>query len=203
MNTKHSSTQAAPEMRQSHEALFNAPGWAAKMLTIAATLGMMAVVSLAVGIGLAIAASNVAPVVLGVVLSAFCALPAVILRSLTMRSLGAMYEAPKVAPVGPEQTVIFLERGLNVAGKRTDFGRDRITVNAPGEEVSRMMDWLKANPDKTSRAQVMANARVKQTTWERVMAALEEVGAVEGGGKSGYTVTDTLDDKLSRLDARL
>jgi hypothetical protein len=164
---------------------------------------MLAVVSLVVGVGLAIVAGNAAPAVLGLVLFSFFALPALILRWLTMRSLGAMYEAPKVASTGPQQTVLVLERGLNVAGQRTDFGQDRVTINAPADEVARMLAWIKDNPTRTSRTQVTTNAKVSQTTWERVMHALEEVGAVANGGKSGYSVTDALDDKLSKLDARL
>lgn len=204
MNQKRDTAPAVTnQIRSPHEALFNAPGWAAKMLTLAATLGMLAVVSLAVGVGLAIVVRNVAPLGLGIVLCAFCALPALILQVLTRRSLDKMYESPATLQGGPLQTVLVLERGLNVGGKRTDFGQDRVTINAPADEVGRVLAWIKANPDRTSRAQVMTNAKVSQTTWERVMHALEEVGVVANGGKSGYTVTDQLDGMLDRLDARL
>lgn len=165
-------------------------------------LGMLTVVSLAVGAALAIITRNAAPLALGMVLSAFCALPALILRWLTMRSLGAMYEGPKVVTTGPQQTVLVLERGINVAGQRQAFGQDKITVNAPADEVSRMLAWIKDNPTRTSRAQVTTNAKVSQNTWQRVMTALEEVGAVTNGGKSGYSIVDSLDDKLDQLDAR-
>lgn len=203
MNTNRTSTSTIEPTTRPHEALFNAPGWAAKLLTLAAMLGMLAVVSFAVGVGLAIMTGNAVPAVLGIVLCAFFALPALILRWLTMRSLGAMYEGPKVVQPGPQQTVLVLERGLNVKGQRTDFGQDRVTINAPSDEVARMLAWIKDNPELTSRAQVTANVKVSQTTWQRVMTALEEIGAVVNGGKSGYTVTDVLDDKLDRLEARL
>jgi hypothetical protein len=99
-----------------------------------------------------------------------------------------------------------MPRNIGIGNKRVDWQEtepDRITVEAPRDEVARMLAWIKAHPDLTSRAQVMKNAKVKQTTWERVMDALRQAGAVEGGGKSGYSVTDSLDDKLSKLDARL
>ena len=201
MNTNRSSAPA-PDATRSPDALFNAPGWAAKLLTIAAMLGVLAVVALAVGVGLAVVTGNAAPVALGLVLAGFCAFPALILQSLTRRSLGVMYDAPRPAPGGPQQTVLVLERGLNVAGQRHEFGQDRITVNAPSDEVGRMLQWIKAHPDRTSRVQVTTNAGVSQNTWQRVMSALEEVGAVANGGKSGYTVIDSLDAKLDKLDAR-
>lgn len=196
-------TQQPDQIRSPHEALFNAPVWATKLLTGAALLGMLAIVSAAVGIGLAIISDNPAPALLGIVLGLLCALPALVLRWLTMRSLGLVYDgSPAAVQAGPQQTVLVLERGLSVGGKRQEFGQDRVTINAPADEVGRMLAWIKANPDRTSRTQVTTNAKVSQTTWQRVMTALEEVGAVSNGGKSGYTVMDSLDGMLDKLDAR-
>ena len=204
MNVKRDSAPTVTNQIRPHEALFNAPVWATKLLTIVAPLGMLATVSLVVGIGLATIANNLAPALLGLVLCLLCALPAIVLRWLVMRSLGLVYDGPPAAvQAGPQQTVLVMERGLNVGGKRQEFGQDRVTINAPADEVSRMLAWIKANPDRTSRAQVTTNAGISQTTWQRVMTALEEVGAVSNGGKSGYTVTDSLDGLLDRMDARL
>ena len=203
MTTNRSSVTQATEATRSPDALFNAPEWAARLLTISAALGGLALVSLVVGVGLAIAIGNGAPVALGLVLAGFCALPALILQSLTRRSLGMMYDGtPAPVQTGPQQTVLVMERGLAVKGQRTEFGQDRVTINAPSDEVGRMLQWIKAHPDRTSRVQVTTNANVSQTTWQRVMTALEEVGAVSSGGKLGYTVNDSLDGMLDKLDAR-
>lgn len=184
---------------QSSDALFNAPTWGARLLTFATMLGVLAVVSLFVGIGLAIVAHNMIPLGLGLFLAAFLGLPAMILQRLTRKSLDVMY-GTTVQSVGPQQTVVNVERPIKIDGKMHSFNTEQFTVNAPPDQVARMMAWIKNNPTKISRTQVMENAKVSQSTWERVMKELENLDIVVNQGKSGYK---TLDDKLNELDARL
>jgi len=190
----------AQQPTQSHEALFKAPGWATRLLTFAAILGMLATVSLVVGIWLTIVSGNAAPLGLCVLLSVIMGLPALILRWLTMRSLDTMYDKPSVQAAGPQQTVVNMDRPIHIDGKAHSFKKEQFTVDAPADQVARMLAWIKDNPTRMSRTQVMQNAKVSQSTWEKVMAALEGAGIVVNGGKSGYK---TLDEKLDDLDARL
>lgn len=183
-----------------HDALFRAPGWAARVLTFAAFLGVLAVVSFVVGVWLAVISSNATPLGLGILLALITGLPAFVLHRLTMRSLNAMYDSRPEIQAGPQQTVVNVERPIKIDGQAHVFRTEQIKVNAPADQVARMLAWLKDNPTRTSRAQVMQNAQVSQSTWERVMSALEDAGIVVNMGKSGYK---TLDDKLDEMDAKL
>ena len=184
---------------RSHDALFNAPTWGTKLLTFATMMGLLAVVSLLVGIGLAIATHNAIPLGLGLFLTAFLGLPAMLLQRLTRKSLDAMYGVT-IQTTSPQQTVVNVERPISIDGKTHSFKTEQIKVSAPPDQVARMLAWLRENPTKISRAQVMQNAKVSQSTWERVMSALEDAGIVINGGKSGYK---TLDDRLDELDTKL
>lgn len=195
------SNQQQQQPSHSHEALFNAPTWGTKLLTVATMLGMLAVVSLFVGIGLAAISKNAIPLALGVLLAAFMGLPAALLQWLTRKSLNAMYGNTKtLQAAGLQQTVVSMDRPITIDGKQHSFKKEQFTVDAPADQVARMLSWIKDNPTRMSRTQVMQNTRVSQSTWEKVMTALEEAGIVVNGGKSGYK---TLDDKLDELDARL
>lgn len=205
MKTNHS-TVTPPDATRSPDALFNAPGWATMLLTTAGILGVLAIVTLVVGVWLATITDNSAPLGICFVLASLLGFPAWILQHFTRKSIGEIYGAKQApAQTGPEQTVILLPRDIAIGNKRVDWNEtepDRVTVNAPRDEVGRMMAYLTAHPTAISRRKVMAGAKVKQSTYEAVMAALEKMKVVANGGKSGYTVTDSLDAKLDRLDAR-
>lgn len=192
-------------VQRPHDALFAAPGWATKRLAIAVYFFMLAVVSIVVGIGLAIVAKNAAPAGFGILLAVMLGVPAFILQYLTRRSVTAVYNTgnPQVVSSTGGETVIVFDRDIKIDGQISDFGSGKIRVKAPPDEVARMLAWIKANPDKISRTKVEESAGVSQVTWKRVMSALEEMKVVSNGGKSGYRVVDSLDDKLDRLEARL
>jgi hypothetical protein len=192
--------QQQQQPTQSSDALFNAPAWGARLLTLAAMMGVLALVSLVVGVGLAIVTQNMVPLGLGLVLAAFLGLPAMLLQWLTRKSLDIMYGSTRVQDAGPQQTIVNVERPIKIDGKMHNFKTEQFQVDAPPDQVARMMAWVKNNPTRISRTQVMENAKVSQSTWERVMKELENLEVVVNMGKSGYK---TLDDKLDELDARL
>jgi hypothetical protein len=113
------------------------------MLTVAALLAMAAIVSLVVGVMLAILTSNAIPALLGLVLGVFLALPAWIMQVLARQSLAVMYERPQApAPqvvAHEETTTLVIPRVMAVAGRPVTNGTLDVKLRGVKPDDARRM----------------------------------------------------------------
>jgi hypothetical protein len=177
------------------------------MLTVAALLAMAAIVSLVVGVMLAILTSNAIPALLGLVLGVFLALPAWIMQVLARQSLAVMYERPQApAPqvvAHEETTTLVIPRVMAVAGRPVTNGTLDVKLRGVKPDDARRMIAHLARGGGTSRRAVIDATGVPQGAFEKVMAALEDAGIATNNGRNGWTLTGRLDGMLDELESRL